>query len=319
MGTHIPTPLGPDKRLSLDEAAALIRDGETLALGGMTLYRRPAAFARALARRPVRTLTLISFTAGYECDLLVGAGCVGAVRSCYFGLEAFGLAPMFTSRDADITVVEETEATLACGLRATIGRLSFYPTQALFGTDILNVRPDITSVACPYTGRQLLAVPPLLVDTAVLHVPLADSTGNAVLGGEHAVDRELALAAHQVILTAERIVPTEIVAAAGVDILGLRVAAVVHCPTGAHPTSCWPAYPLDGDHLLRYLDACAAGHFDRYLEHCGPDEAVYQARYVPAEWVEQREQRLMAWQEALMGLIRAVAPSAPLAASGGTS
>jgi acyl CoA:acetate/3-ketoacid CoA transferase alpha subunit len=45
----------------------------------MTLYRRPAAFARALARRPVRTLTLISFTAGYECDLLVGAGCVGAV------------------------------------------------------------------------------------------------------------------------------------------------------------------------------------------------------------------------------------------------
>jgi len=32
----------------LADAAALVRDGDTLALGGMTLYRRPVAFARAL-------------------------------------------------------------------------------------------------------------------------------------------------------------------------------------------------------------------------------------------------------------------------------
>ena len=88
--------------LALSEAAALLCDGQTLALGGMTLYRRPLAYVRALLQRsqPPRDLTLLCFTAGLESDLLVGTGCVGTVRSVYFGLESFGLAPMFTRSSA---------------------------------------------------------------------------------------------------------------------------------------------------------------------------------------------------------------------------
>ena len=101
--------------ISLEEAAALVPDGATLALGGMTVYRRPVAFARALlARTPrPRDLTLLSFTGGYESDILVGGGCVGTVRSCYFGLESFRIAAKFTAaaHKATDTVGTETAFT----------------------------------------------------------------------------------------------------------------------------------------------------------------------------------------------------------------
>ena len=72
-----------NKRISMTEAAALVQDGETLALGGMTLYRRPVAFARALIARPAppQELTLLAFTAGFAADLLVGAGLVARTRT----------------------------------------------------------------------------------------------------------------------------------------------------------------------------------------------------------------------------------------------
>ncbi|NOG49019.1 MAG: hypothetical protein HND48_05805 [Chloroflexi bacterium] len=85
-----------------------------LGFGGMTIYRRPVAFVMAMLRRSIcpRDLTLFGFTHGYEADLLVGAGCAAAVRSCYFGLESFGFAPMFTERvnRGEVRVIEETEA-----------------------------------------------------------------------------------------------------------------------------------------------------------------------------------------------------------------
>src|SRR5215207_3058525 len=109
------------QQLSLSEAAELVEDGMTIALGGMTIYRRPTAFVRALLRRSPRPhdLTLLCFTAGYESDLLVGAGCVSTIRSCYFGLESFGFAPMFTAaaQNGTITIIEETEASIVMGIR----------------------------------------------------------------------------------------------------------------------------------------------------------------------------------------------------------
>src|SRR5512143_1564394 len=92
-----------NKVIAIEEAAGWVATDSTLALGGMTLYRRPMAFVRALVRRFAseglpQNLTLLNFTAGLESDLLVGTGMISRVRTCYFGLEIFGLAPMFTYR-----------------------------------------------------------------------------------------------------------------------------------------------------------------------------------------------------------------------------
>ena len=254
-----------DKVSDLAGAAALVHDGDTLALGGMTLYRRPVAFVRALLQRatPPRDLTLLCFTAGFESDLLVGMGLVRRVRTCYFGLEAFGLAPMFTqaATTGALDVVEETEASLAFGLRATLAGVGFMPGLGWLGTDMLKVRPDVQVIADPYTGEDVVAFPAVTCDVAVIHALRADRVGNAMLGGNLAVDVELSLVAERVIVTAEEIVDR---LDGPMDLSGFPVTAVVHAPRGASPTSCYPLYPVNGTELMRYTEACPDG-FEEYL------------------------------------------------------
>ena len=88
-----------DKRATLLEAVQELRDHAVIGLGGMTIYRRPVGFVRALIlqQEPPKDLTLLTFAAGLASDMLVGAGLVRKVRTCYFGLEIFGLAPNFTA------------------------------------------------------------------------------------------------------------------------------------------------------------------------------------------------------------------------------
>jgi glutaconate CoA-transferase subunit A len=256
----------PDLRLSLAEAAALVQPGQTLALGGNMLYRRPVAFVYELLRRPQppTDLTLLCFTAGYESDLLVGMGCVSRTRSCYFGLEAFGFAPMFTQAagQGTIQVIEETEASLAFGIRARMAGVGFMPSTAWIGTDLLALRPDVKTIADPYTGEELVAFPAIPCDVAVIHALVADRRGNARLNKNLGVDPELANIATHVIVTAEEVVDS---LTSDVHVPGVRVTAVVHAPRGAWPTSCYPHYPVAGGELLRYIDACSSGQFKEYV------------------------------------------------------
>ena len=102
----------------------------------------PCCAVSALTGEP-HDLTLLCFTAGLESDLLVGAGMVAKVRSCYFGLEIFGLAPMFTyyANRGEIEIIEETEASLAFGLRARAAGVGFMPGRGWLGTDLPSTAP----------------------------------------------------------------------------------------------------------------------------------------------------------------------------------
>jgi glutaconate CoA-transferase subunit A len=254
-----------NKLTSLSDTVRLVRDGDTLALGGAILYRRPMAFVREMLRQESlpRGLTLLCFTAGIESDILVGAGLVSRVRSCYFGLEAFGLAPMFTQAAAtgQVQVIEETEASLAFGIRATLAGVSFMPAQGWIGTDLPRVRPDVKLVDDPYGSGQFVAFPAIACDVAVLHALRSDPAGNAQLGRNVGIDTELCLMSDRVIVTAE-----EIVDSVGwpIDVTSLRVDAVVHVPRGAWPTSCYPNYALDGAEIMRYAESCP-DRFEKYL------------------------------------------------------
>lgn len=256
-----------DKVTTLREAVSLVRHGDVVALGGMTSYRRPVAFVRELLRQGTGGLTLLGMTAGYESDLLVGAGQVRRVRTCYFGLEAIGLAPMFTAaaQAGTLEVVEESEASIAWGVRAALAGVGFMPSTAWRGTDLPMIRPDVRTVQCPYTGEKLTAFPALRPQVAVIHAQAADRQGNCVLVGNLALDQEMALIANTVVVTAERVVATE-------DLFGeLSVSSqsvdrVVECRRGAWPTSCYPDYPVDTGELMDYVEACAKGEFARYLD-----------------------------------------------------
>lgn len=255
------------KIIPLSETPALVGPNATLALGGMTLYRRPVAFVRELlnyAHTPTRpyTLTLLAFTASYESDLMVGAGLIKRVRSCYFGLEAFGLAPMFTQAANlnQIEIVEETEASLGFGLRAALANVGFMPGRGWLGTDLPALRPDVKTVIDPYSGETLIAFPAIAVDVAIIHALKADYAGNALIGGNPGVDVELAMLATTTIVTAEEIVEKLDKA----DIPAPAVQYIAHAPRGASPTSCHPLYPLAGGEILKYIEACNGERFDQY-------------------------------------------------------
>jgi glutaconate CoA-transferase, subunit A len=255
--------------ISLKQAADLIQDSSTIALGGMTLYRRPVAFALELLRRQKRPkdLTLINFTAGYESDLLVGGGCVSTVRSVYFGLESFGFAPMYTetANAGKITVMEETEASIVMGIRAQTAKVGFMPSLAWIGTDLPKLRPDVKTIIDPYTGETLTAFPAIPINVAVLHGLEADKEGNVKVNNNLGIDIELVYASETVIITVEKLVDAVEKSADGVIIPNPSANYVVHTPRGAWPTSCYPDYPVGGGELMRYVEACNAGEFESYL------------------------------------------------------
>jgi glutaconate CoA-transferase subunit A len=263
-----------DKSSTFSETVKLVPSGGTLALGGMTNYRRPIAFVRALINNYQETgepkdLTLINFTAGFESDLLVGAGMVSRVRSCYFGLEIFGLAPMFTyyANRGEIEVIEETEASLALGLRATLAGIGFMPARAWIGTDLPQLRPDVRTIIDPYTDEELIAFPAIKPDVAVIHAIKTDREGNAIIGNNKGVDEELTVAADKVILTTEEIVPR----LERVDLITQFIDTIVEAKNGALPTSCHPLYQIDGEALLEYVEQVSdpssfAAYLPRFLK-----------------------------------------------------
>jgi glutaconate CoA-transferase subunit A len=262
------------KVITLEEAVASVSSGRMLALGGVTLYRRPMSFTRALLQRYRQSgephdLTLLAFTAGLESDLLLGAGMVSHVRSCYFGLEIFGLAPMFTylANRGEVEIIEETEASISCGLRAQLADIGFMPGRAWLGTDLPKLRPDVRMVVDPYSGEELCAFPAIQPDVAVIHALVADEQGNAIIGTNKGVDEELSMTSRWVIVTAEQIVP-ELNKA---DLVASFVHAVVEAPLGALPTSCHPLYPMDGKELLAYTEQVSdPTSFAAYLANIAP-------------------------------------------------
>ncbi|MDT7684301.1 MAG: glutaconate CoA-transferase, subunit, partial [Pseudonocardiales bacterium] len=141
------------------------------------------------------------------------------------------------------------------------------------GTGLVEVNDSVASVECPFTGEQLVAVPPLAPDVALLHAPMGDRHGNLHLDQPFVLDERFAAASGMVLATVDRLVSTEEVAAAGVVIPAHAVAAVAEIPFGAHPSSCYPSYGYDRPHLASYIAAASAG---------GAAIATYLERYVHA-------------------------------------
>ena len=177
---------------------------------------------------------------------------ISTVRSCYFGLEIFGLAPMFTylSNRGEIKILEETEASLAFGLRAALAEIGFMPGRGWIGTDLPKLRTDVLKIKDPYSGEELMAFPAIKPDIAVIHALQADPEGNALVGDNKGIDVELSGVAKTVIVTADEIVPKLEKA----NVIAPWIDAVVPAPQGALPTSCHPLYGFDGEAILNYSE-----------------------------------------------------------------
>ena len=250
-----------DKVRSIDEAAALIPDGATLGVGGLSMNGAPMAFVRELVRRQVRDLTLVALVSSLAVDWLVAAGCVRKVITGLVSFEGFGLAPHFrrAAEAGDIEVEEYSEHLLICRLQAAAHRLPFVPTKAGIGTDVLDLHPDTTRLEVdPVTGEQYVACTPLPLDFGVVHAHEADRLGNARVDPKLIwMDSEIIRAADTSFVTVERIAAHETFTAAPERTTYPRfvVDNVIAVPWGAFPTSLFPEYQHHGPFYEEYLAA----------------------------------------------------------------
>ncbi len=265
-----------DKRARLSDAIAAIPDGAVLALGGNTIHRGPGAAVHEIVRQRKSGLNIVKTAGAYDIDLLCATGCASVISAGYVGYESvLGLAPSYR-RAVETGLVRADEHacyTVIAGLRATIQGVPFMPVAGLTGSDLPDAR-GFQWVSDPYSGEQVVAIPPIAPDVAIVHVHEADRFGNAVIHGTRFEDVLMVQAAKRVILTAERVVD-----GAGfaehpdfTTISSLYVTDVVEAPGGAWPFGCAGLYEPDLAYLQEFVaasageDAIAAFVAERLLE-----------------------------------------------------
>jgi glutaconate CoA-transferase, subunit A len=263
------------KLISLEDAAALVPDGARIAFGGGgAVYRRPMAFSRALVRRDARDLHVIQFLASLETDLLIGAGAVASTNATYLGFLEHGPAPNFSRivPTGRLRVNEYSEYMFTASLRAADMGIPFIPWKTPWKSDLVE-QLGFATVSDPYGHTELLAVPAMAVDVAVIHAGRVDEDGYVTAPAEPDLiwdyDYLIARAAKTTIVCAEEIGPPS--DPARVALIGAEVNHVVHAPGGAWPCGMHSYYEPDAEHLHKtYVPAASAGgeEFAGYLrEH----------------------------------------------------
>ncbi|WP_158882919.1 CoA transferase subunit A [Amycolatopsis anabasis] len=275
-----------DKRMTPDEVVAELADGMTIGIGGWGSRRKPMALVRAILRSPLKNLTVVSY-GGPDVGLLASAGKIRRLVFGFVTLDSIPFDPWFNRvrESGGIEVTEYDEGVFGTGLSAAAQRLPFLPTRAGLGSDVLRFNPELRTVRSPYgDGEELLAVPALTLDAALVHLNRADQRGNAqYLGPDPYFDDLFALAARKCYVSVEKVVDTaELTATAPVQSLLLNRASVhgvCETPHGAHFTTAAPDYGRDERFQRHYAESAkdpdAWPRFvDRFLSG---DERHYQA------------------------------------------
>src|SRR5580692_9722834 len=169
-----------DKRTALDDMVAELRPGMTVGFGGWGSRRKPMAAVRAIVRAGIGDLTVVSY-GGPDVGVLCAAGLVKKAVYGFVTLDSIALDPHFRAarQSGTIGAMEVDEGMFYLGLLAAAQRVPFLPTRAGLGSDVLRVNPTLRTVTSPYDdGEELVAVPALGLDAAVIHVNRADANGS---------------------------------------------------------------------------------------------------------------------------------------------
>lgn len=266
---------GLDKRMTLDEIIGQLQDGMTIGIGGWGGRRKPMALVRAIVRSRLQDLTIVAY-GGPDVGMLCAAGKVRRLIFGFVSLDALPLDAHFRkARQAGAFAVSEIdEGMLQWGLRAAGMRLPFLPTRAGLGTDVLRHNDWLRTVRSPFEdAEELVAVPAIRLDAALVHVHEADVRGNSItLSPDPFFDDLFCRAADRVYMSCERIVPTERLGTPERirynQFERSLVSGVIELPYGAHPTAGTPEYGIDVHHLQEYTTAAETGF------------AAYRAKYI---------------------------------------
>ena len=254
--------------------AELIPDGASVALGLQLEQMIPFAAGHEIIRQKRRSLTLIGPISDILFDQFIGAGCAERVIAAWVGNVMMGSAYNFRRavESGQLQVTNLTNFAAALALQAGAMGVPFLPTRSALGSDLAKDNEFFVEFQSPFTGEKLHAVKALTPDLTIVHVQRADREGNAHCWGGFGVMLEGVRAAKKVIVVAEEIVESEVIASDPnrTVIPGFLVTAVVECPWGAHPSPVQGYYSRDNAYFRQYHEQTKTP----------VDFAAWQARWV---------------------------------------
>jgi len=274
------------KLIPLSEAVSqFVHDGDTVYAAGFT-HLIPFAAGHEIIRQHRRNLTLARATPDLIYDQMVAAGCARKMIFSYMGNPGVGsLRIVRAELEAGRLEWEEySHFGMISRLQAGAAGLPFMPMNQTGAVDLERANPMIKRVTDPYTGREVIAVPALNPDVAIVHVQRTDKDGNAHLWGIVGEQKEVAFASKRVILTAEEIVDEAVIRSDPNRTLipGFIVSAVCQVPGAAHPSYAQGYYDRDNDFYLKW---------DKISENAETVKAYLD------EWVFGVKDRLEYWQK----------------------
>lgn len=263
-------PLVPaDFDLTVDVADVMsrLRSGMTLGIGGWGSRRKPMALVHAIAESDLQDITLVSF-GGPDVGILCAAGKVRKLIFGFVSLDVIPLEPHFRRARQKGTlpeVLELDEGMVVQGLRAAAQGVPYLPMRAGLGSGVLDQSPELQTVLCPYTDVELVAMPALHLDFALVHVNRCDRHGNGqILGPDPFFDDLFCAAATEAFVSTESMTLAD--APLSTRLLDRStVHGVVPLPGGAGFTQCLPDYPRDMAQMKAYVATAKTGGLEDFL------------------------------------------------------
>jgi len=255
-----------------DAVARYVRPASRIALEGFT-HLIPFAAGHEIIRQRLADLTLIRMTPDLIYDQMIGAGCAAKLVFSWGGNP--GVGSLHRLRDAvehgwprPLEIEEHSHAAMAHAYAAGAAGMPCGIFRGYAGSDLPRVNPNITSIACPFTGETLAAVPAIRPDVTIVHAQKADRDGNVLISGIVGVQKEAVLAATHAVVTVEEIVDD--LGTKGTNAVVLpswSIDAIAVAPGGAKPSyahgyyardnafyTAWDAISRERDGFLRWID-----------------------------------------------------------------
>ncbi|MCF8095979.1 MAG: CoA transferase subunit A [Desulfobacteraceae bacterium] len=246
------------KVMELKEAVkGFVNDGDYLGIGGFGANRTPIAACHEIVRQGKKKLGFAGHTSTHDMEVLSAGEAYDRLDVAYVvGLEARGLSTCSRRyvESGKVKVTEWTNYALSLRLQAAAMGVPFLPARNMMGTDTFKY--SAAKVAkCPFTGKKLVLLPALSPDVAIIHVHEADKFGNSRFKGISVSDEELANASKKVIITTERLIPSEEIKRdpTSTRIPYFLVDAVCEVPYGGYPGTMPYEYFSDEEHLKEWL------------------------------------------------------------------
>ena len=259
------------KLINISNAIAMIRDEDTVGIGGNVLHRAPMALIREVVRAKKRKLKIVKTAGAMDVDMLCFGDCVYSVDAGFISYESeFSLADHYRKavQQGQVKGNEHACYTVMSALRAAVYGVPFMPVKGLMAGDLIDVNDYFTRIKDPFSNAMVTVVKALQPDITLIHVQESDEEGNAVIYGPKFDDILLAKAAKKVIISAETIVEESKFRRSRqkADIPHFMVSAVVHIPKGAAPCSCPERYDIDREDILSFKALKDEEQFVEYLQ-----------------------------------------------------